>query len=382
MTDKELLCIIGEIDDRFVSEATPVRKKKHAWIGWTAAACLVLVAGLLALPVLQGLQSNGRYKYTVTQQSEAGLVLRWEDMTLSERFIQMTMDQRDYRSRGLPVDKTLLGEKLGDGQAIGYDIYNDQTYHQTFEVYAIVGIEGGEVVAVAMDTQYFVFLEENRKAPATLGQLLENYRMEETISLLRFTDYGKRGDPHFALESDDEIWEILAECADAPLVEDPEFRVSGDRICFTVMSEALGVYKKVLYVTMDGYLKTNALDYGYVYHIGKEAAARIMGYARTYGQKVEEEPYYNFVAGTITQVGEDYILVSDAVLCRDPEDGITYKILTTDPQFSRWLNYYNLRVGALVYIEYRGEMTEDDVISGAFSICNAIIGDYTIMIPE
>lgn len=382
MSDKELLRAMGEIDDSFIEEATPAGQKKRVWYRWTAAAaaCLVLVAGLLAWPLLTG--SQGRYKDFTIQNGELDIVLRWEDMTLSERFTQMTMDQREYRSRGLSVEKTLLGEKMGDCQATGFDVYTDQTYHQTFEVYAIAGVEGREVVAVAMDENFYVFLEDTKEAPATLGQLLDTYQMEETVSLLRFTDHSKRNNNHFALESDDEIWKILNECADAPLVEDSQFQVSGDYLSFTVMSDALGIYKKVLYVTMDGYLKTNALEYGYVYHIGKEAAARIMGYARTYGQEVEEEPYYHFVAGTVTQVEEDYILVSDAVLCRNPEDGITYKILTTDPQFSRWMNYYDLQVGALVYIEYRGEMTQDNVIPDAFSIRNAIVGDYTILIPE
>lgn len=382
MKEKEILFAMNDVDDRFVQEAAPGRKKRRTWYRWAAAAaaCLVLVAGLSAYPLLRG--GNGRYKDIHIQGAELAVVLPWEDMTLSERYTNMTMDNREYRSRGLSIRKELLGEKVGTCQAEGYDIYTDKTYRQNFDVYAIQGIRGGEAVAVNMDTEFYVFLEDGQQPPATLGQLMETFNMEQNVSLLRFADYGKRNNNHFALESDDEIWNILKECADAPLVDDPEFRISGDRICFTVMSEALGIYKKVLYVSMDGYVKTNALEYGYVYFIGKEAAARIMGYARTNGQEVEEEPYYNFVAGTVTQVGEDYILVSDAVLCRNPEDGITYKILTTDPRFSRWMDYYDLQVGSLVYIEYRGEMEEGNVISGAFSIRNAIIGDHTIMIPE
>ena len=379
-----LLHAMEDVQDTFLQEAAPGQKKKTRWPAWTAAAaCLVLVVGLLAWSLLQDAGSlHSRYRYEAVVQSEAQLVLRWEDQALSERFTQMTMDQRKYRSRGLPIEQSLLGEKIGSCQAVGYDIYTDQTHNQTFEVYAITGIGGGEVVAVAMDANYYVFLAENEEAPATLGQLLDTYRMKETVSLLQFTDYGSKKETHYGLESDDTIWKILEECGNAPLVNDPQFRVSGDYLSFTVMSEALGIYKRVLYVTMDGYLKTNALDYGYVYHIGKEAAARIMGYARTYGVEMEAQPYVNFVAGTITQVGEDYILVNDGVLCWDPEDGITYKIMTDDPLFSRWMNYYDLQVGQLVYIQYRGQMEADHVITGAYSIRLAIIREHHVMIPE
>lgn len=379
MNEKNLLHAIGQIDERFIEEAAPSAGKKHGWYRWAAAAaCLVLVIGLLALPLLQGTTTNGRYKYTAFQQSEGTLVLRWEDMTLSERYTGMTHDGQKYRTRGLAVGEGLLGEKIGTCEAEGYDVYTDKLHSQSFDVYEIAGIRDKALVAVAMEEEFYVFLRDDAEAPANLSQLLEIYNLAENLPLTRFS----YDDQYYCLENDDAIWQILSECADAPAVSDENFHANGDYLSFTATSEVLGIYKRVVYVTADGYLKTNALDYGYVYFIGQEAAGRIMDYALASATETEPEPYTNFVAGTITEIGDGYILVNDAALCWSEADGIEFKILTDDPRFSRWLKYYDFRVGDVVYIQYRGKVGEGNVISGAYSISEAILRNGDVLVAE
>lgn len=382
MSNKDLLHTMGDIDDRFIEEAAPVAKKKHTWRRWTAAAaaCLVLVAGLLVWPLLKGDPSsqNGRYKYTVAQREAAALVLRWEDRTVSERYLEMSFGENKYCTRGLAIDASRLGSELGTCDAWGFDFYTDQTYHQDFAVYAINGIQDEKLVAVRMEDNYYVFRQDAYAPPSTLGGLLEVYNLAENLPFTRFS----YDDAYYALEEDTAIWQILAECADAPVVEDADFRASDPHISFTATSEVLGIYKRVFYVTADGYVKTNALDYGYTYFIGEDAAGRIIEYALANATETEMEPYTNFVAGTITEIGDGYILVSDAVLCWDEADGVEYKVLTTDPVFSRWFKYYNFRVGDVVYIQYRGEMGEGNVIAGAYTINEAILRDGHVLVHE
>lgn len=379
MENKELLHAMGEIEDRFVEEAAPVVKKKHTWPRWAAmAACLVLVVGLLAWPLLQGKPTphNGRYQYTVTQQEAVTPVLRWEDRTLGERYLEMRLGDIRYCTRSLAIDASYLGEELGTCDAWGYDHYSEQTYHQSFAVYAIQGIQNERLVAVRMEDHYYVFRQDAYAPPATLGELLESYDLANHLSLNRFS----KDDGYYALEGDAAIWQILAQCADAPVVETDDFRVTGPYLSFTATSEALGCYKRELYITEDGYLKTNLLDYGYVYYIGQEAAGQIIGYALANATETDMEPYTNFVAGTITEMGDGYILVNDAVLCWNEADGIEYKVLTQDPVFSRWFRYYDLQVGDVVYIQYRGEMAEGNLISGAYTICEAILQDGHVLV--
>ncbi len=383
MNNKNMLHAIGQIDDRFIEEAAPVAKKKPAWHRWTAAAaaCLLLVAGLLVWPLLRGEptpEANGRYKYTIQQREAAALVLRWEDRTLSERYLEMTFGEIRYSTRGQAIDASRLGAKLGKCDAWGFDHYTDRTYHQDFAVYEITGIQSEKLVAVCMEGNYYVFRMEGYNPPATFGELMTAYNLTENLPLSRFS----YGDAYHLLEEDAFVWQILAECADAPVVEDDDFRVSGKHISFTATSEALGIYKRVFFVTEDGYVKTNILDYGYVYYIGQEAAGRIIEHALSKAAETEMEPYTNFIAGTITGIGDGYILVDDGVLCWNAADGMKYKVLTTDPVFSRWFKYYHLQVGDVVYIQYRGEMAAGNVISGAYSISKALIHGDELLIQE
>ena len=376
MTDRELLNTIGDVDDRFIAEAAPTGRKRNIWIRFVAAACLIFVVGLLALPMLQGTTFNGRYKYNITQREAAALVLRWEDRTLGERFLEMSLDRVQYGNRGQTIDASMLGGELGICDAWGFDHYTEQTYHQDFAVYAIEGIQEEKLVAVCMEGTYYVFLQDGYNPPETLGELLAVYNLAENLPLTRFS----LDEQYYLLENDDVIWQILAECGDAPVVEDDDFLVSGKHISFTATSEALGIYKRVFYVTKDGYVKTNALDYGYVYFIGAEAAGRIMEYALANATETEPEPYTNFVAGTITEIGDGYILVDDAVLCWREADGKEFRILTDNPEFSRWLKYHNFRVGDVVYIQYRGEIGAENVIAGAYSISEAILSNGDVLV--
>lgn len=378
MTDRELLNTIGDVDDRFIAEAAPAVRKRNVWIRFVAAACLIFVVGLLALPMLQAGKNDGRYKYTAFQQSEAALVLHWEDMTLSERYTGMTLNGQKYRTRGLAVGEELLGEMIGTCKAEGYDVYTNKTYWEEFSVYEIADIRDQKLVAVAMESKYYVFLVDDFAPPATFGQLMETYNLAENLALTRFS----LDERYYSLENDDAIWQILVECADAPVVEDDDFRVSGKYISFTATSEALGVYKRVFYVTEDGYVKTNALDYGYVYFIGTEAAGRIMEYVLSNATETEAEPYANFVAGIITEIGDGYILVNDAILCWSEADGKEFRILADNPEFARWLKYYNFQVGDVVYIQYRGQVGEGNVITGAYSISEAILSNGDVLVAE
>ena len=107
-----------------------------------------------------------------------------------------------------------------------------------------------------------------------------------------------------------------------------------------------------------------------------------MEYAKDNAVKTEVEPFANFVAGTITEIGDGYILVNDSALCWDEADGIECRVLSNDPVFSRWFKYYDLQVGDVVYIQYRGDMVEGNVIAGAYAINKAFLRDGYLLMYE
>lgn len=386
---------IGHIDDDLVAGAAECKKNRNHWLKWgSIAACfaVLLIAGTAILPSLFGGNvtpngTDGRYKDYNIHASESAIVWPWEYKTVYEKYASVEIDGIEYYGKGRAVSKALVSESIGNYTFVGYDEINDgKKYTAEFEVYKLQNIAQSQFVAVKMEDSYYVFKSSEYSPPSTLGELMETVNLSKVVELSRFSEGDNSPDSkHFALSSDDYVWEVLSECRNAPFVEDQTWTV-GDRsyLSFTITSEALGVYKVALYVTEDGYLWTNAFNWQYLFNIGEDAASRIIHYAKENSTEVEYEPYRNSVAGTIIKITEEYILVDDSVLCKNPADGITYKVLLNDLRISRYVDYGIVKVGDTVQISYEGEIdeTSGNTIAGAISAFKATISDGDVLIPE
>lgn len=63
-------------------------------------------------------------------------------------------------------------------------------------------------------------------------------------------------------------------------------------------------------------MATNILNYSCSYFIGKDAAEKIIEYAMNNSDEAEFSPYALTVSGTLTEIGNGYILIDDTVLCK------------------------------------------------------------------
>lgn len=387
---------IGQIDDDLVTDAAKCKKKnKKHWLKWgSLAACfaVIVIVGAAILPSLfrenvtpEG--TDGRYKDFSIQASESAIVWPWEYQTVYEKYRNVEIDGIEYHGKGRAVSEAWIGERIGNYTVVGYDeVNNGKKYSAEFETYALKDIAQSQFIAVKMEDSYYVFQNDEYAPPNTLGELMDVVNLSEVVELQRFSEGDNSPDSkHFALSSDDYVWEVLSECRNAPFVEDQTWTV-GDRsyLSFTITSEALGVYKVALYVTEDGYLWTNAFNWQYLFNIGEDAASRIIHYAKENSTEVEYEPYRNSVAGTIIKITEEYILVDDSILCKNPADGITYKVLLNDLRISRYVDYGIDKVGDTVQISYEGKIDETSgyTIAGAISAFKATISDGDVLIPE
>ena len=385
---------IGHIDDDLVAGAAECKKNRNHWLKWgSLAACfaVLLIAGTAILPSLFGGNvtpngTDGRYKDYNIHASESAIVWPWEYQTVYEKYASVEIDGIEYYGKGRAVSEALVSESIGNYTFVGYDEINDgKKYTAEFEVYKLQNIAQSQFVAVKMEDSYYVFQNDEYAPPNTLGELMDVVNLSEVVELQRFSEGDNSPDSkHFALSSDDYVWEVLSECRNAPFVEDQTW-TAGDRsyLSFTITSEALGVYKVALYVTEDGYLWTNAFNWQYLFNIGEDAASRIIHYAKENSTEVEYEPYRNSVAGTIIKITEEYILVDDSILCKNPADGITYKVLLNDLRISRYVDYGIVKVGDTVQISYEGEIdeTSGNTIAGAISAFKATISDGDVLIP-
>ncbi len=370
------------------------RSKSAVIVGWAAAAaCLIFAAaaGYLIFSrlafsevTLGGVLRN--YKNIPVTQQESMIIYPWEYLTPGEQYGTLVFAGREYNSRGRAIDSDLLEEKLGSADAYGYDTYTDREYRTEADVYRIRGVSENLMTAAQLGEEYIVYSRSEYDPPATFGELLDICSLAQMLSFERFTEYDGHTDKgHYRIDSDDYIWDILNSCRDAAFTKDDTWSRS-DRhyLSFTATSEALGVYKRVFYVTADGYISTNIFDWGYIFFIGEDAAQKIMTYAKENCTKTEPEPYNNSLAGVLTKVGSGYILIDDSVLCANPKDGMIFKVSTDDLRISRSIDFEKIGVGDTVAVNFTGSIDVDagNLVTGAYSLSKAIIQDGNAMIPE
>lgn len=401
MKAKNIMDALNDVVFDMVEQALEEQKPtKKPWLKWAAAAaCAVLVIGVWAFALFGRSQTkdpgprdtangrwstDGRYRYQVS--GETAMEWPWEYNTPIERYPGVTLNDTAYNTRAREIAEVLLGETLGICTATGYDVYTETSYPVEFEVRAIRGIDPEQLVAVDLEGTWVVFLREGLPAPATLGDWMDACSLKQFVSLERFSMVdGYKNTGWYLAESDEAVWQVLSECRSASGSTDDWSLGDRKYISFTVTSEALGVYKKVLSVTEDGYLLTNLMEYGYVFNIGEDAAGRIIKSVTEHCRETEMEPYYPMIAGFLTEIGDGYILVDDSLLCVNEAEGVVYKVLLDDPRASRCLKFPgDIALGDCVVIEYSGtiDTSHENTVTGAFSISEAIFAESSAEAPE
>ncbi len=384
MKQKQLSDAIGKIDAAYVEEALTdtARKPSITWLrrGIPVVAAAVVIAVVAwqqpwntgFAPTIPNVESTTDDKNMVsvggvprfycnrTVQTESiALIYPWEYLTLPEQYVYAAFQTQTYHIVGRDAisDTSQIGESLGSCIATGTDSYTDQTHSRSFEVYAIRGIATECMVALHMDGSFYPYAKDEYDPPATLGEWIEQYSLPDYVQLERFsqTDAAHTAKEYFHLSDDTAFWEQLLTCKDAPFTEfDPKSRDSVNKISFTITSEVLGVYKRGLHITADGYLSTNLMFYGYAFYIGEETAAELIAYATANAEPAFYEPYYETVAGTLIEIGEDYLLIDDGILCETPSDGMVFRVPTTDLRIRRTLLMDVVTVGDTVQLSFTG----------------------------
>jgi len=394
---KDKLDTIGYIDDQLVEKADKysVAKKKNAWVKWFAmAACICLVVvGTIGLfnsssDSADQISVGGvmrKYKNISVSGSEVTIEWPWEYKTVAERFSTISFEGQEYSIKST-VSETFVGDEIGACEAVGYDVYTEQEYRQTFDVWQIRNISADLMIAVEMEGQFYAFQYNEYIPPETLGEVLDNYNLPQTLVLGKFIDYKDGMETgYYSLSDDDYIWQVLDGCRAARFVEDEAGgQISRDRITFTATSEPLGVYKRAFYVSADGYVSTNIFDWAYTFYVGEETAAVIITYAKKNSVETEQEPYYYSLAGTLTEIGEGYILVDDSLLCDNEKDGMVFKVMTSDIRISRCIDFQKISTGSIVVIRFTEpiDTKAGNIVYGAVSMDKGTLLDGGVAVEE
>lgn len=381
---------IGNLDDDLIEAAAECKRKKkpNLWLKWgSLAACfaVLVIAGAAILPSLLGGDSAKPDKYKdIIHAGESAIIWPWEYRTVYEQYTNLELDGVSYRSKGRTVSTDLVGELIGTCSVVGYDDIHNKSYTEDFEVYELRYADRSQFVAVKMNGKYYTFKKDTYAPPSDFGELLDLVDLSQAIELSRFSENGDGADKkHYALNDDDYIWEVLAECRDAAFIDTSANVENGkEYLSFTITSETLGVYKVAMYVTKDGYLWTNAFDYQYLFNIGEDAAGKIIKYAKENSVEAEYEPYQNTVTGKVVEITEEYIILDDTVICNDSADGTTYKILLNDLRIKRYVDQEIIKVGGMVQITFEGKIDSQNTIDSAMSAASVMISKGEVLIPE
>lgn len=398
---------VGHIDDDLITEAAVSTKKtkRSPWLKWGAvAACfaVLVIAGAAALPSLLGSDGSlSGYKYTVSG-SEADVEWPWEYKTNGEKYQTVNFNGREYVIKSLDhIGTESLGDAIGSCEARGVDPSTEQNHTETFEVRKLSGVSGETLIAAGNDTEFYVYILDDPEKPATFGEVLDLYGLEQNLEFKHFSvceGYNETG--YYAANDDAYIWQILSGCRDARLCSEADSSDRSERNCltFTVTSDALGIYKQAVYIFEDGYFETNIFNYSYCYFIGEEAAAKIISYAKSNCTEAEFEPYGFTLPGTLTEIGDDYVLITapgpiaqigggyvliDDITYSGGAEGVVYKVYTDDIRMKRCVDCLNIKVGDTVAVKYEGTISENNEVSGAYSMYKGtLIKGNLAAIPE
>lgn len=382
---------IGYIDDDLITAAleNPPRKRHNLMIKWMpVAACLAMVM-IVSIFVPHFLRryavAEDKYKYHVSEKERA-IEWPWEYKTLVEKFPVVKFNGKQFTAKSQnSIHTEVMEEGIGSCVAEGLDSGTGKTYTETFEVRKIKGISEELMIAVGNEDGFYVYAVDEEAAPDTLGKLLELYDLSQNIELnhvAKCEDYEEKEE--FLLDNDEKIWQILSGCGDAKLDDTSDFfeRENRGYLAFTATSEALGVYNRVIYISEDGYFATNIFDYEYSYFIGKETAEQIISYVQKYSTETKSSTSLPTISGTVTEIGNGYIMIDDTVLCRKPKAGKKYKVYTDNIKVRRWIESGEIKAGDLVGVEFEGEISGNYEVKGAYSVFTGTLEENGILNQE
>ena len=332
----------------------------------------------------------------------SAIVWPWNCRDVYNQYTEVRINGKKYRSRssyyGGEIFANQIGKKITDTEAKGYDEFgslnaNKEIYHsKECEVFEIIGVDSNRILAVKYDGYdgYYAFMNDNQQAPATLGELIDALDLTNNIKLNSFyyDEDGDHRDEHYALsnENSDALWNILKECSSAPIGSDDDYRNSYNstmEVSFAITSSTLGVYNLSFSFTADGYLRTNIENYGYIYNIGKEAAGKIIDLALK-NKLVILIPEKQYLVGTVTEIGEDYIKINDSALMKNADEGIEFTVYATNMNIRRYIISGYLKVGDTVQVTH-GYLPKDSYteIKNAVDLYECIItSGGNVLIPE
>lgn len=308
----------------------------------------------------------------------------WNCKEVFEQFTFVEYNGGTYsiRSRNT-LSKDKVGKKLGTATMRGYDIYEDKTHTTTCAIHEIKGIDSSRFIAIKYQGHegYYVFnMRHYYDPPATLGDLISALNLTETFPLT--TIYYNSKEYGLTEADSDALWNMILKHSDAETLETENIPSGKKKLTFVIVSEELGTDNLSWALYDNGYIVTNIESYGYRYYIGEDTVDEIVKYAL--GHKAGEiSDNTQYIIGNVTEIGEDYIKVNDAIMMKNPDDGIEFTVMANDMRIKRYIISGFLKKGQLVRITHTGILTGNNaVVETATNLEEVMLAENDIIFFE
>lgn len=343
-SQERLLDIIGEVDDKYITEAAPtgvsvlldemketdtviedkrfiINKSRFNKFLTVAAGILLVAAGALTVYSLQpdiAQQSDEKSKPEVapdyfgnerdtegewdtedfeqTTADEIFLIPQWNDMDISEQYRELEYNLNIYGTCTKEVSAELVGNRVSEATMTGYDVYEDKFHYIKAIVYELKDIAIDYAAAIQFEgtESYYIYINTSY-SPETLGEFIDTLKLEDNLSFgyiyhSYFDEDNNFRNERYSIADEEIIWDMLLSDRTLKNV------YNQNQMYITEMSISVDMplfgATRSLMLTEDGYLVTNFFDTGKAFYIGEERVRAFIDYVMENCHKVtvEEEP--------------------------------------------------------------------------------------------
>lgn len=215
----------------------------------------------------------------------SGVVPTWEYRSITGKYNSLEFLGNEYFSFSTQIGSDKIGENLGTAILSGYDDRNQIEHNINSTIYKIKDIPEKYIVAVQFenDNNYYEYINFYYQ-PETLGELIEDLNMKETIvfgsvlyeySYIDSQNNYHKEDIEFPDVNDEIIWQML--------FDDLNVRTENNNLkphkCIMTISAKLSDYRNMSFdLAEDGYITTKLFVSNKTFYIGEDKVKKFLNY--------------------------------------------------------------------------------------------------------
>ncbi len=215
----------------------------------------------------------------------SGVVPTWEYRSITGKYNSLEFLGNEYFSFSTQIGSDKIGENLGTAILSGYDDRNQIEHNINSTIYKIKDIPKKYIVAVQFenDNNYYEYINFYYQ-PETLGELIEDLNMKETIvfgsvlyeySYIDSQNNYHKEDIEFSDVNDEIIWQML--------FDDLNVKTENNNLephkCIMTISAKLSDYRNMSFdLAEDGYITTKLFVSDKTFYIGEDKVKKFLNY--------------------------------------------------------------------------------------------------------